>query len=116
MVRRPPTSTRTDTLFPYTTLFRSGLVGDIAIDIEHIAATQRIGQATGTANQCLVTLRDIVAGGCLAHNGKKRMAQAVFADLAEVLGAGVVAATRSEERRVGKEWVSRCRIGWSPYN
>src|SRR3546814_12109829 len=25
MVRRPPRSTRTDTLFPYTTLFRSGL-------------------------------------------------------------------------------------------
>src|SRR3546814_15205752 len=24
MIRRPPTSTRTDTLFPYTTLFRSG--------------------------------------------------------------------------------------------
>src|SRR3546814_21188455 len=27
MIRRPPRSTRTDTLFPYTTLFRSGLVG-----------------------------------------------------------------------------------------
>src|SRR3546814_9019574 len=26
MIRRPPRSTRTDTLFPYTTLFRSGLV------------------------------------------------------------------------------------------
>src|SRR3546814_12419025 len=26
MTRRPPRSTRTDTLFPYTTLFRSGLV------------------------------------------------------------------------------------------
>src|SRR3546814_16234082 len=25
MIRRPPISTRTDTLFPYTTLFRSGL-------------------------------------------------------------------------------------------
>src|SRR3546814_7135930 len=25
MIRRPPRSTRTDTLFPYTTLFRSGL-------------------------------------------------------------------------------------------
>src|SRR3546814_17522152 len=25
MIRRPPSSTRTDTLFPYTTLFRSGL-------------------------------------------------------------------------------------------
>src|SRR3546814_13913381 len=26
MIRRPPRSTRTDTLFPYTTLFRSGLI------------------------------------------------------------------------------------------
>src|SRR3546814_18119569 len=33
MIRRPPRSTRTDTLFPYTTLFRSILIlprGDIA--------------------------------------------------------------------------------------
>src|SRR3546814_2742047 len=28
MIRRPPRSTRTDTLFPYTTLFRSG-AGDV---------------------------------------------------------------------------------------
>src|SRR3546814_15182852 len=28
MIRRPPRSTRTDTLFPYTTLFRSLLAGD----------------------------------------------------------------------------------------
>src|SRR3546814_962512 len=27
MIRRPPRSTRTDTLFPYTTLFRSALFG-----------------------------------------------------------------------------------------
>src|SRR3546814_4026900 len=27
MIRRPPKSTRTDTLFPYTTLFRSQLAG-----------------------------------------------------------------------------------------
>src|SRR3546814_1601314 len=27
MIRRPPRSTRTDTLFPYTTLFRSGCAG-----------------------------------------------------------------------------------------
>src|SRR3546814_10078459 len=27
MVRRPPRSTRTDTLFPYTTLFRSNILG-----------------------------------------------------------------------------------------
>src|SRR3546814_16315100 len=29
MIRRPPRSTRTDTLFPYTTLFRSGLHHDL---------------------------------------------------------------------------------------
>src|SRR3546814_9929472 len=28
MIRRPPRSTRTDTLFPYTTLFRSALESD----------------------------------------------------------------------------------------
>src|SRR3546814_4889888 len=28
MIRRPPRSTRTDTLFPYTTLFRSLGIGD----------------------------------------------------------------------------------------
>src|SRR6056297_4096098 len=28
MLRRPPRSTRTDTLFPYTTLFRPGPLGD----------------------------------------------------------------------------------------
>src|SRR3546814_14203393 len=31
MIRRPPRSTRTDTLFPYTTLFRSYLLADIDI-------------------------------------------------------------------------------------
>src|SRR3546814_11913376 len=30
MIRRPPRSTRTDTLFPYTTLFRSQLVDQVA--------------------------------------------------------------------------------------
>src|SRR3546814_5259963 len=28
MIRRPPISTRTDTLFPYTTLFRSPIIAD----------------------------------------------------------------------------------------
>src|SRR3546814_18657407 len=36
MIRRPPRSTRTDTLFPYTTLFRSKLAVDVAVGaIEH---------------------------------------------------------------------------------
>src|SRR3546814_7616027 len=36
MIRRPPRSTRTDTLFPYTTLFRSFLGG--AVDTVDIIA------------------------------------------------------------------------------
>src|SRR3546814_787127 len=31
MIRRPPRSTRTDTLFPYTTLFRSKVTGDFQL-------------------------------------------------------------------------------------
>src|SRR3546814_2635156 len=34
MIRRPPRSTRTDTLFPYTTLFRSRQVPDRAVEVE----------------------------------------------------------------------------------
>src|SRR3546814_21193323 len=39
-IRRPPRSTRTDPLFPYTTLFRSadGRSGLHDIDIDHVAA------------------------------------------------------------------------------
>src|SRR3546814_1783285 len=38
MIRRPPRSTRTDTLFPYTTLFRS-----LVIDAERVPAHAPIG-------------------------------------------------------------------------
>src|SRR3546814_7191801 len=38
MIRLPPSSTRTDTLFPYTTLFRSA-----DLDIGHCHAAARIG-------------------------------------------------------------------------
>src|SRR3546814_10290213 len=35
MIRRPPRSTRTDTLFPYTTLFRSGAAADGPLSDRH---------------------------------------------------------------------------------
>src|SRR3546814_4923887 len=38
MIRRPPRSTRTDTLFPYTTLFRSLLQERAALDHRHVLA------------------------------------------------------------------------------
>src|SRR3546814_11122698 len=37
MIRRPPRSTRTDTLFPYTTLFRSAIVEAVKVALEHTA-------------------------------------------------------------------------------
>src|SRR3546814_5582396 len=52
MIRRPPRSTRTDTLFPYTTLFRSHQIGEVDHDEreeqrrrrEHDLARLRVGQ------------------------------------------------------------------------
>src|SRR3546814_13352415 len=36
MIRRPPRSTRTDTLFPYTTLFRSALARRSRLDLSKL--------------------------------------------------------------------------------
>src|SRR3546814_18898589 len=46
MIRRPPRSTRTDTLFPYTTLFRSGGVGTSARG-DGRAGRRRLGPERG---------------------------------------------------------------------
>src|SRR3546814_18815526 len=44
MIRRPPRSTRTDTLFPYTTLFRSLAAAELARDDdEHPAEAEQRG-------------------------------------------------------------------------
>src|SRR3546814_14158967 len=44
MIRRPPRATRTDTLFPYTTLFRSGLA---ALHVEQRAAFRELRALVG---------------------------------------------------------------------
>src|SRR3546814_20053483 len=41
MIRRPPRSTRTDTLFPYTTLFRSELLARLEEDALLAVESQR---------------------------------------------------------------------------
>src|SRR3546814_19150779 len=52
MIRRPPRSTRTDTLFPYTTLFRSHRrrMGIVAARRRIIPATERV-EAVGGADR-----------------------------------------------------------------
>src|SRR3546814_2304726 len=52
MIRRPPRSTRTDTLFPYTTLFRSRvqrLTGDEAVSASEVDSLRSRLQAAQAA-------------------------------------------------------------------
>src|SRR3546814_20486320 len=49
MIRRPPTSTRTDTLFPYTTLVRATVY-------EMFAARLALGAGEATVNPCSYTM------------------------------------------------------------
>src|SRR3546814_11088614 len=105
MRRRPPRSTRTDTLFPDTTRVRSGRAGryDIALSYSQLDARS-----------------DAVAAG-LAKHGVARGTRTVvmvrptpefFLVMFALFKAGAV--QRSEERRGGKECVSTCRSRGAP--
>src|SRR3546814_4400375 len=48
MILRPPISTRTDTLFPYTTLFRSAPTTRKTAEPTREAATMQAGEAAAT--------------------------------------------------------------------
>src|SRR3546814_19363138 len=58
MIRRPPRSTRTDTLFPYTTLFRSATerlsIGDQSVETTPLTVAYEVsGDLTGTWTETL---------------------------------------------------------------
>src|SRR3546814_11779777 len=54
MIRRPPRSTRTDTLFPYTTLFRSQRLSAVRHQIFHFGPGQGDTQFRPPAMPALV--------------------------------------------------------------
>src|SRR3546814_14543772 len=97
MIRRPPRSTRTDTLFPYTTLFRSGrrivvvVDGEAATRIDHMIQNGRLALVPGVSPA-------------------QRERQAVE-HLVRAFGKG-----DRKSVRVGKECVSTGRSRWSPYH
>src|SRR3546814_11337518 len=105
MIRRPPRSTRTDTLFPYTTLFRSihrrgdseAFVGEIAFGIER---HQRLILDDQQALDPPTFPREQHPSALIRRSAR----------------SPISLRHRSEERRVGKECVSTCRSRWSPYN
>src|SRR3546814_17968037 len=129
MIRLPPRSTRTDTLFPYTTLFRSlECVDSYAREIPLAVAKETHPLArlkAGFAAYCRVVDGNKSAG-VLAYRSTKsldmsRRKRVMDRELepSALLASCVrefITAGRSDERRVGKECVSTCRSRWSPYN
>src|SRR3546814_19834487 len=110
MIRRPPSSTRTATLFPYTTLFRSGPVGlftnFVQIMILLIAWVIVVLAFFILAVQVFVTILEFklvtLAGFVLlpfAFFGRTAL-------LAERVLGHIASSGRPETRRVGKECVS----------
>src|SRR3546814_2298949 len=60
MIRRPPRSTRTDTLFPYTTLFRSGrwAAGDVVAE-QRLEARSRLDAGIPVLGRRMVVPRHV---------------------------------------------------------
>src|SRR3546814_13492381 len=61
MIRRPPRSTRTDTLFPYSTLFRSGGYGARGRSAEEQAKIASDAKAIADAGAFAIVLEGVIA-------------------------------------------------------
>src|SRR3546814_2865849 len=102
MIRRPPRSTRTDTLFPYTTLFRSAAQGLHGL----AAAAQGLATAEGFACACCSrgTPQSVAPAGAAPH-GAQGFGEHGLADWAWATGAkhvpGPVAAASPNPRAIG---------------
>src|SRR3546814_2682040 len=62
MIRRPPRSTRTDTLFPYTTLFRSGEKTRPALVDDPVEPAGDLG-VMGRLHHLVIVMAGLVAAG-----------------------------------------------------
>src|SRR3546814_15576241 len=124
MIRQPPRSTRTYTLFPYTTLFRSqdiaelpGIAGVGVLGEEAATLAERRPVGVDADHGAEVGALHLEAGGVVHLVG---LDDAGFGVLQRPhhtrQHGGAALQARSEERRVGKECVSTCRSGWSQYH
>src|SRR3546814_16681037 len=125
MVRQPPSSTRTYTLFPYTTLFRACKVLDFPIVSGNVSLYNETKNEDGTGSAILPTpaiggiglLQDIETSATIAFKDEGEaifvIGQATDGSLGHHLGHSLWLRelhgredgppTRPEERRVGKE-------------
>src|SRR3546814_1933594 len=74
MIRRPPRSTRTDTLFPYTTLFRSALFGGVQRLADEIPQEPAAGEWSPAGRR-----------GCDASPGRSRRSEEHTSELQSLM-------------------------------
>src|SRR3546814_15665385 len=120
MLRRPPKSTLTDTLFPYTTLFRSyRFSGEPVTSHDGFPGTPaRTDYISDPEFDDFEAQDDTRDGRDVSGNIELNTR---FGNGGHFRIAGLYVDTnrdedRSEERRVGKECVSTGRYRWSPYH
>src|SRR3546814_20273800 len=117
MIRRPPRSTRTDTLFPYTTLFRSneivitGLYDEKTVIACEQPAAPLFG-ATATQNKLALCISMKPVSQRRPIIPTKNRAGLESDHRVEHGLTRHENPFRSEERRVGKGGVSKCRSWW----
>src|SRR3546814_15974578 len=121
MIRRPPRSTRTDTLFPYTTLFRAllevrdfaalpgrgvrGRIGDSALHLGNLRLMRELGAAPPELPARMQAYETQGQTAIALPRGTHILAMAGVAD---TLKPG----RKSEKRRAGKRRVQACRNRW----
>src|SRR3546814_11423874 len=122
MIRRPPRSTRTDTLFPYTTRFRSGPVaaGDtvrwiIGDTVSGSGATARVHILVKPTRPDVSTNLVINTDRRTYHLELRATASTYMASVSWTYPQDQLIALSSEERRGGTECVKTCSSRWSPY-
>src|SRR3546814_20486644 len=117
MVRLPPRSSLTDTRGPYTTRFRSCFDVNRGYDT---GAGRENGyfHLHGFDYEQHIVFVDVVSNACIDLQ-YTRINLGFNLDRGHLcLHLSLTSTTnaRSEERRVGKECVSKCRSRWSPYH
>src|SRR3546814_14763131 len=107
MLRRTPRSTRTATLFPYTTLFRSHPYRADPFRSVDLVRRQRDQVGAVGDGDAAIALHRVAEQQAVFRMGRG-------GEIGDGLDRpDLVVAPRSEERRVGKECVSTCSSRWS---
>src|SRR3546814_18708749 len=120
MIRLPPRSTLTDTLFPYTTLFRSGVALLFVADRAAQCGVVQVVFVDGDIGRAVIVMLDHAADVKRQHllfalppTAAGHRVPAVALQLGPGAEQPGVVGHRLEERRVGIEGVRTCRTRWA---